>query len=136
MIRRPPRSTRTDTLVPSATLFRALVHESVYDEVGARVAEQASFLPIGDALDPDTFIGPLITDAHAERVRGFVSRSISDGSAELVGGGSVPDGARSTFVAPTVLGHVRQGSELEQTEVFGPVLAALDRKSTRLNSSH
>src|SRR3546814_3189148 len=54
-----------------------------------------------------------------------LSRSISDGSAELVGGGSVPDGARSTFVAPTVLGHVRQGSELEQTEVFGPVLAAL-----------
>ncbi|HEY9557216.1 MAG TPA: aldehyde dehydrogenase family protein, partial [Acidimicrobiales bacterium] len=104
---------------------RLLVHESVYDEVVARVAEQASFLPIGDALDPDTFIGPLITDAHAERVRGFVSRSISDGSAELVGGGSVPDGARSTFVAPTVLGHVRQGSELEQTEVFGPVLAAL-----------
>src|SRR3546814_3588615 len=103
---------------------RLLVHESVYDEVVARVAEQASFLPIGDALDPDTFIGPLITDAHAERVRGFVSRSISDGSAELVGGGSVPDGARSTFVAPTVLGHVRQGSELEQTEVFGPVLAA------------
>src|SRR3546814_2811168 len=103
---------------------RLLVHESVYDEVVARVAEQASFLPIGDALDPDTFIGPLITDAHAERVRGFVSRSISDGSAELVGGGSVPAGARSTFVAPTVPGHVRQGAELGPKEGLGRVVGS------------
>lgn len=104
---------------------RLLVHESVYDEVVGRVAEQASFLPIGDALDPQTFIGPLITEAHAERVRGFVDRAVGDGSAERVGGGSVPEGARSTFVAPTVLGRVRAGCELEQTEVFGPVLAAV-----------
>src|SRR3546814_13289671 len=81
---------------------RLLVHESVYDEVVARVAEQASFLPIGDALDPDTFIGPLIIDAHAARVRGFVSRSISAGSAASAGGGSLPDGPRYTFSAPTV----------------------------------
>lgn len=104
---------------------RLLVQQDAYEEVVARVAEQASFLPIGDALDPGTFIGPLITEAHAERVRGFVGRAIDDGSAELVGGGSVADGSRSTFVAPTVLGNVRPGSELEQTEVFGPVLAAL-----------
>jgi acyl-CoA reductase-like NAD-dependent aldehyde dehydrogenase len=103
---------------------RLLVHQSVYDEVVGRVAEQASYLPIGDALDPQTFIGPLITEAHADRVRGFVERALDDGDAELVGGGRAPDGARSTFLAPTVLGRVRQGCELEQTEVFGPVLAA------------
>jgi acyl-CoA reductase-like NAD-dependent aldehyde dehydrogenase len=103
---------------------RLLVHESVYDEVVAQVAEQSSFLPIGDALDPGTFIGPLITEAHAGRVRGFVERAVADGSAELVGGGSVPDGARRSFVAPTVLGRVQKGSEVEQTEIFGPVLAA------------
>jgi acyl-CoA reductase-like NAD-dependent aldehyde dehydrogenase len=104
---------------------RLLVHESVYDEVVTTVAQQSSFLPIGDALDPGTFIGPLVTEAHASRVRGFVDRATSAGDAELVGGGSVPDGARSTFVAPTVLGRVRPGSEVEQTEVFGPVLAAV-----------
>jgi acyl-CoA reductase-like NAD-dependent aldehyde dehydrogenase len=104
---------------------RLLVHEKVYDEVVARVAEQAGYLPIGDALDPGTFIGPLISEAHADRVRGFVARAAGEGGAEVVGGGSVPDGARSTFVAPTVIGRVRPGSELEQTEVFGPVLAAV-----------
>jgi acyl-CoA reductase-like NAD-dependent aldehyde dehydrogenase len=103
---------------------RLLVHDSVYDDVVAAVAEQSSFLPIGDALDPGTFIGPLISEGHAGRVRGFVERALGDGSAELVGGGSVPEGSRGTFVAPTVLGRVRPGSELEQTEVFGPVLAA------------
>ena len=103
---------------------RLLVHDSVYDEVVHRVAEQAAQLPIGDALDPGTFIGPLITEAHAGRVRGFIARAVDDDSAEVVGGGTVPDGSRSTFVAPTVLGRVRRGTELEQTEVFGPVLAA------------
>jgi acyl-CoA reductase-like NAD-dependent aldehyde dehydrogenase len=104
---------------------RLLVHESVYDEVVGKVAEQSSFLPIGDALDPGTFIGPLISEAHASRVRGFVDRATSAGDAEVVGGGTVPDGSRSTFVAPTVLGRVKPGSEVEQTEVFGPVLAAV-----------
>lgn len=104
---------------------RLLVHQDVYEEVVARVAEQASFLPIGDALDPGTFIGPLISEAHAERVRGFVGRAVEAGSAELVGGGSLAEGARATFVAPTVLGRVQPGSELEQTEVFGPVVAAM-----------
>lgn len=104
---------------------RLLVHEQVYDDVVKKVAESSSHLPIGDALDPATFIGPLVTEAHAQRVRGFVDRAVGEGAAELVGGGTVPEGARSTFVAPTVLGRVRPGSELEQTEVFGPVLAAV-----------
>jgi acyl-CoA reductase-like NAD-dependent aldehyde dehydrogenase len=104
---------------------RLLVHERVYDDVVKQVAASSGQLPIGDALDPATFIGPLVTEAHADRVRGFVARALGEGSAELVGGATVPDGARSTFVAPTVLGRVRPGSELEQTEVFGPVLAAV-----------
>src|SRR3546814_18189003 len=49
---------------------RLPVHKSVYDEVVARVAEQASFLPTGDAPDPDKLPGPLITAAPADRVPG------------------------------------------------------------------
>lgn len=104
---------------------RLLVQDSVYDDVVARVAGASAHLPIGDALDPATFIGPLISEDHATRVRGFVDRAVAGGGAELVGGGSVPEGSRATFVAPTVLGRVRPGSELDQQEVFGPVLAAM-----------
>ena len=104
---------------------RLLVERPVYDEVAGAVAAMAAGLPIGDALDPDTFIGPLINAAHADRVRGFVDSALGDGTAEMIGGGEVPDGLASSFVAPTVLGNVKQGSTLEQTEVFGPVLAAM-----------
>ena len=104
---------------------RLLVEAPIYDVFVKGVAAAAAGLPIGDALDPETFIGPLITDAHADRVRGYVDRAVAAGDAEVVGGGTVPDGVPSTFVAPTVLGNVRSGSELEQDEVFGPVVAAL-----------
>jgi acyl-CoA reductase-like NAD-dependent aldehyde dehydrogenase len=104
---------------------RLLVEAPVYDEVVQGVAAAAAHLPIGDALDPATFIGPLVTEAHARRVRGFVERALGARDAEVVGGGTVPDGAVATFVAPTVLGRVRPESEVAQTEVFGPVLAAM-----------
>jgi acyl-CoA reductase-like NAD-dependent aldehyde dehydrogenase len=103
---------------------RLLVESSVYDEVVNGVAAAASGLPIGDALDPETFIGPLVTKSHADRVRGFVERAIAAGDAETVGGGTVPTGAARTFVAPTVLGRVKAESEIAQHEVFGPVLTA------------
>jgi acyl-CoA reductase-like NAD-dependent aldehyde dehydrogenase len=103
---------------------RLLVEASVYDDVVRGVADASAHLPIGDALDPDTFIGPLVNEAHAERVRGFVDRSVANGDGEVIGGGTLPDGAVPTFVAPTVMGRVRPESELAQREVFGPVLAA------------
>jgi acyl-CoA reductase-like NAD-dependent aldehyde dehydrogenase len=108
---------------------RLLVEESVYDEVVHGVAGAAAHLPIGDALAESTFIGPLISEGHAARVRGFVDRAVGAGTAEIVGGGVVPDGSIATFVAPTVLGRVQPGSEVAQSEVFGPVLAAMSFKS-------
>ncbi|MCG5217622.1 aldehyde dehydrogenase family protein [Streptosporangium sp. KLBMP 9127] len=102
---------------------RLLVEQSVYEDVLKGVAGAAAGLPIGDALDPDTFIGPLITEQHADRVRGFVSRAVAAGDGTVVGSPSVAGGTRPTFVPPTVLAGVRPGSEIEQQEVFGPVLA-------------
>jgi acyl-CoA reductase-like NAD-dependent aldehyde dehydrogenase len=104
---------------------RLLVEGRVYDEVVQGVAAAAAGLPIGDALDVNTFIGPLITAGHADRVRGYVQRALDGGVAELAGEGDLPQGMPATYVAPTVLGRVSPGSEIEQYEVFGPVLAAL-----------
>ncbi|MEV8632166.1 aldehyde dehydrogenase family protein [Streptosporangium sp. NPDC051023] len=104
---------------------RLLVEESVYDDVVKGVAAAAATLPIGDALAENTFIGPLISEEHANRVRGFVSRAVEGGDAAVLGSPSLPDGAGAAFVPPTVLGGVRAGSEIEQREVFGPVLAAM-----------
>lgn len=104
---------------------RLLVEATVYDDLVKRVAAMSAELPIGDALAPETFIGPLITEEHADRVRGFIGRALAAGDAEVAGTPAVPGDLPSTFVAPTVLAGVRPGSEIEQREVFGPVLAAL-----------
>jgi acyl-CoA reductase-like NAD-dependent aldehyde dehydrogenase len=104
---------------------RLLVEDSAYAEVVERVAAMAATLPIGDALDPGTFIGPLVTRRHADAVRGYVTRAVERGDARAVEGAGVPAGAPPTFVAPTVLADVRAGSEIEQEEVFGPVLATM-----------
>ncbi len=103
---------------------RLLVEGAVYDDVVKGVAGAAASLPIGDALDPGTFIGPLVNVAHANRVRGFIDRALSAGDAAVAGGGTIPDGFTDAYVAPTVLRDVRVGSEIEQREVFGPVLGA------------
>ncbi|GAA3789528.1 aldehyde dehydrogenase family protein [Sphaerisporangium flaviroseum] len=104
---------------------RLLVEEPVYEDVVKGVAAAAAGLPLGDALAEDTFIGPLISEEHADRVRGFVSRATGAGDGTVVGAPAVPPGGPGTFVPPTVLGRVRPGSEIEQREVFGPVLAAM-----------
>ncbi|WP_055478532.1 aldehyde dehydrogenase family protein [Sphaerimonospora mesophila] len=103
---------------------RLLVEEPVYDDVVKGVAEAAANLRVGDALDPATLIGPLISVTHANRVRELVSRAVSSGDATVVGAPSVPCSSRATYVPPTVLGRVRPGGETERHEVFGPVLAA------------
>jgi len=65
-----------------------------------------------------------VNAAHADRVRGFIDRAVSSGEASVVGGGTVPSGLGPAFVAPTVLGGLKAGAEIEQNEVFGPVIAA------------
>jgi acyl-CoA reductase-like NAD-dependent aldehyde dehydrogenase len=104
---------------------RLLVERPVYNEVLEAVSEMSTHLPIGDALDPETFIGPLITEQHADRVRTFVETALADKTATLIGAGSLPEDLPKTFVAPTIMGGVDPGSALAQEEVFGPVLSAL-----------
>jgi acyl-CoA reductase-like NAD-dependent aldehyde dehydrogenase len=104
---------------------RLLVERAVYDDVVGGVAAAAAGLRIGDALAHDTFIGPLITEAHAARVRGYVDRALAASAATAAGGGTVPEGLPPTFVAPAVLGATEPTSELAQEEIFGPVLAAM-----------
>ncbi|HXY45736.1 MAG TPA: aldehyde dehydrogenase family protein, partial [Acidimicrobiales bacterium] len=104
---------------------RLLVHRSLYDDVVDGVVSECGNFRIGDALDEETFIGPLVNSEHARRVRGFVSRALDGGEAQIAGSCELPAALPDSFVAPTVLGHVRPGSELEQEEVFGPVLAAM-----------
>ena len=101
---------------------RMLVQESRYDEAVSIAGAAAAAYRVGDPFDETTRLGPLVSAAQRDRVRGFISRA----TARLVTGGldaPVPD--RGHFVAPTVFADVDPDSELAQEEIFGPVLSII-----------
>jgi aldehyde dehydrogenase (NAD+) len=101
---------------------RMLVHRDLYDEAVSLAATAAAGYRTGDPFDEATRIGPLVSAAQRDRVRGFIERA----GARLVAGGldaAVPD--RGYFVAPTVFADVDPDSELAQEEIFGPVLSII-----------
>ncbi|MGY1503442.1 aldehyde dehydrogenase family protein [Streptomyces sp. QTS52] len=127
--------TDLDTVVPYCAAFamsntgqgcalptRLLVERPIYDEVVGRVAGVVAHLPVGDPLDPATYIGPLINEAARDRVQGVIDKAVEGGAGRLVHGGERID-ADGYFVSPTVFADVDNRSDLAQQEIFGPVLA-------------
>ena len=106
---------------------RLYVQDEVYDEVVARLVPITEAFRVGDPLDPETQMGPVITEAAAERIIGMIGRATAGGGAKLLTGGTRLGGALAGgyFLAPTVLGDVDHFSEIAQEEVFGPVLSVL-----------
>jgi aldehyde dehydrogenase (NAD+) len=105
---------------------RTYVHNDVYDEIVARVVAAVTSLPVGDPLDPLSFVGPVVTEAAMNRILGVIEQASRDGALLLAGGSRLRgDLAGGWFVAPTVFGDVDHDSALAREEVFGPVQAIL-----------
>jgi acyl-CoA reductase-like NAD-dependent aldehyde dehydrogenase len=102
---------------------RVLVERSVYDRFVSEFAEKAGGLKVGDPLDAETQMGSLISEAHRERVHGFVARGSEEG-AEVVTGGKPREG-RGAFYPPTVLAGVESSMSVAQQEIFGPVVTVI-----------
>jgi aldehyde dehydrogenase (NAD+) len=105
---------------------RTYVHHDVYDEVAAKIVAIVGSLPVGDPLDPASFVGPVVTEAAMIRILAVIDRAAADGSTLLAGGERLGgDLAGGWFVAPTVFGDVDHDSDLARHEVFGPVQAII-----------
>ncbi|WP_432013809.1 gamma-aminobutyraldehyde dehydrogenase [Streptomyces cucumeris] len=104
---------------------RAYVQRPLYDAFVAAVADLMATVRLGDPFDPHTDLGPLISQAQADRVAGFVERA--RGYATVVTGGEAPGGdlARGAYYRPTLITGAAQDSEIVQSEIFGPVLVVL-----------
>jgi acyl-CoA reductase-like NAD-dependent aldehyde dehydrogenase len=96
---------------------RIIVQRPLYEQFVAELVERAERLPVGDPTDPQTLIGPLVSERQVERVRSFLEGVEADGG-RIVTGGEI-DGL---FVQPTVVTGVRPGSRVAAEEVFGPVV--------------
>ena len=106
---------------------RLLLHESLYDDVVARIVAQVATIRVGDALDPASQMGPVNSAAHYRRILSFVESARQDG-AKLLTGGERPPGAdfrRGYWIQPTVYGDVTMNMRVAREEIFGPILSVL-----------
>jgi malonate-semialdehyde dehydrogenase (acetylating)/methylmalonate-semialdehyde dehydrogenase len=90
-------------------------------------------LVVGDGIDDGTEVGPVVSCAARDRVKGWIDRGVEDGATLVVDGRGVggdgvldPDGA---FVGPTILDDVTPDMAIAQEEVFGPVLTVVHAES-------
>jgi aldehyde dehydrogenase (NAD+) len=107
-------------------LTRMLVHRDAYDEAVGQAAKNAERYVTGDPLAEGTRLGPLVSAAQRDRVRGFIEQGLTEGARMVVGGPQAPAGLdHGYFVQPTVFADVRPGMTIAQEEIFGPVLSVL-----------
>ena len=104
---------------------RVLAPRSRYDEVVDVFAALAGSLTVGDALDPQTQIGPMASKRQRERVEGYIAKGKSEGARVVAGGGRPERLDRGWFVEPTIFADVDNNHTIAQEEIFGPVLALI-----------
>jgi succinate-semialdehyde dehydrogenase/glutarate-semialdehyde dehydrogenase len=98
---------------------RFLVHESLHEAFVAEFAKRAAAWRVGNGLDPNTQMGPMAHERGLQNITRLVNDAVSHGATLHTGGHRVGD--RGWFFAPTVLSNVPLGSEIMNTEPFGPV---------------
>lgn len=106
---------------------RAVIVESVYDQVIEKVRERASKLSVGPAKDFGNFTGPVSSQRSYEKVNKYIEIGKTEGRVVL-GGGRHELADEGWFVPPTVIADVAPKARLAQEEIFGPVLAIVKAK--------
>jgi aldehyde dehydrogenase (NAD+) len=109
-----------------SALTRMLVPRERLPEAEAIAAATLEHFPVGDPLEQGSALGPLVSDAQRERVRGYIRRGVEEGARLVAVGEEPPSGVESGyFVQPTVFSDVTPEMTIAQEEIFGPVLAIM-----------
>jgi 5-carboxymethyl-2-hydroxymuconic-semialdehyde dehydrogenase len=104
---------------------RILVQKSIYADFAQKFAARAQRILVGDPMDENTIVGPMISQAHLAKVRSYIELGPKEGATLLCGGLDAPDLPaalqRGNFVRPTVFADVDNRMRIAQEEIFGPV---------------
>jgi acyl-CoA reductase-like NAD-dependent aldehyde dehydrogenase len=105
---------------------RCLVPTTLHDELTARMVELAESLKVGDALDFETDMGPVIDGRQVDTIERYVQIGLDEG-AKLLTGGARPEGTPEGgfYFQPTIFGNVDNAMRIAQEEIFGPVLSVI-----------
>jgi phenylacetaldehyde dehydrogenase len=97
------------------------VERSIRDEFLTRLAKRVSEVRLGDGLDPQTTMGPLVSAEQRDRVLALIDSGVAAGATKVIGGGRPKDLTDGYFVEPTILTDVTADMRVMQEEIFGPV---------------
>ena len=104
---------------------RVLVPRSLERQARDAFADAISSLKVGDPMDPETYIGPLVSAKQQERVEGYFDIARNEGAEVTVGGRRATGVGEGYFVEPTLLAAVTNSMRVAQEEIFGPVIALI-----------
>lgn len=102
---------------------RLFIPKKMYDNVVADLALYSKSLTQGAGLDPQTTIGPLVSEEQQNRVMGYIEKGKNEG-AEILVGGTKPF-ENGYYVSPTIFAAVQDEMTIAKEEIFGPVVAAM-----------
>ena len=99
---------------------RVFVHDSIYDEFALQVSAKVSELKVGNGLEDDVLVGPMIDDKGLQKVSGLVEDALGKGARLMTGGKRHALGGG--YYEPTVLADVGENMSVVREEIFGPVV--------------
>ena len=106
---------------------RVFVHDSIYEEFARQVSVKVSELKVGNGLEENVLVGPMIDDKGIQKVSGLVEDALGKGARLMTGGKRHALGGG--YYEPTVLADVGQDMAVVQEEIFGPVVTLFRFKS-------
>lgn len=102
---------------------RLLIQDTIRAEFEAKLVERVNNIKVGHPLDPDTEIGPIVTEEHYNKVTSYFDIAKEDGATVAAGGVKVGDAGY--FVRPTLFTNANNKMRIAQEEIFGPVLTSI-----------
>ena len=106
---------------------RVIAHERVYDELRSKLVARAEKMRLGNGLDEDTDVGPVINQAALDKIHSYTEIGKSEGATLETGGEVATENGldKGFFYRPTVFGDVEPGMRIAQEEIFGPTTALI-----------
>ena len=107
-------------------LTRVLVPAARHDEYVDALAAEMTKIAVGDPSDPNTQMGPLVSQRQQQRVRNYIESGQHEGARLVVGGSDMPDGIdRGWYVRPTLFAAADNAMRIAREEIFGPVITVI-----------
>jgi aldehyde dehydrogenase (NAD+) len=102
---------------------RILVERGVYDRFLEGLNERANTIRVGNPLDPEVYMGPVVSDEQFDRVLSYIDIGKGEGAKLVAGGSRIGD--KGYFVQPTIFADVNNRMRIAQEEIFGPVASVI-----------